>query len=46
MATKKAKKPSTPKKLVINPSENTPMAKFHKAMQKIVSAPKEKLKDK
>lgn len=44
MPNKKAtKKPNTTKKLVINPPENSPMGKFHKAMQKIVSVPKDKI---
>jgi hypothetical protein len=46
MAIKKTKKPSAPKKLAISTPENSPMGKFHKAMQKIVSVPKSKIKDK
>lgn len=40
------KKSEVPKKIIVDVSENSPMGKFHKAMKKIVSAPKDKLKDK
>jgi hypothetical protein len=46
MATKKSKPKKIPKKVEINPPENSPMDNFHQAMKKIVSVPKKDLKDK
>lgn len=40
------KKSEVPKKIVVDTPESSPMGKFHKAMRKIVSVPKDKLKDK
>lgn len=47
MAAKKGNKSdTTTQKMKVDTIENSPMGKFHKAMQKIVSVPKSKLKDK
>ncbi len=46
MTAKKTKKPEPTKKTSIDVPVNNPMGKFHKAMQKIVSVPKSKIKDK
>lgn len=46
MATKKPKPSSAPKKVNIDPPKDSPMDRFHKAMKKIVSVPKDDLKKK
>lgn len=46
MTTRNSGKAKPPIKLTVDAPDTSPMSKFHKAMQKIITVPKTKLKDK